>query len=62
MYFFCNAVAASKPWTPSTHAQLSISAQRSVHLVVAMLWQVRVQGRQMQVPYELVAAVLKHVV
>ncbi len=52
---------APKPWTSSTHALWSLSAQHIVHMAVAVLWKVRDQGRLMQVPYELVEIILRHV-
>ncbi len=54
-------VHAPKPWTPSIHAQWPMSSQRKVYLAVAVLWKVRDQGRLMQMPYELVDIVLRHV-
>jgi hypothetical protein len=56
------AVPARRPWTPSTNAQWPLSAQHSVHVAVAVLWKARTQGRQMQVPYELVDIILMHIV
>ena len=55
-------VPSRKPWTHSTHDQWPLSAQHSVHLAVAVMRKARSQGRHMQVPYELVEIILKHVV
>jgi hypothetical protein len=55
-------VPARKPWTPSTHALWPLSAQHSAHVAVAVLRKAHSQGRQMQVPYELVEIILMHVV
>jgi hypothetical protein len=54
-------VPLRKPWTPATHALWPLSAQSSLHIAIAVLWKVREQGRQMQVPYELVEMILTHV-
>ncbi len=54
-------VPAPKPWTSSTHALWSLPAQDIVHMAVVVLWKVREQGRLMQVPYELVEIILRHV-
>ncbi len=55
-------VSSRQAWAPSTHALWSSSAQHNVHTAVAVLWKARTQERRMQVPYELVEAILKHVV
>jgi hypothetical protein len=55
-------VPARKPWAAATHARWALAAQHSVHTAVAVLWKARVQGRAMQLPYELVEIVLKQVV
>ncbi len=56
-----SAVPAAKPWTSSTHALWPLPAQHIVHMAVVVLWKVRDQGRLMQVPYELVEIILRHV-
>jgi hypothetical protein len=59
--FFPSTVPDRKPWTPSTHAQWPAFAQHSVHMMAAVLWKVRVHGKLMQMPYELVEIILRHV-
>jgi hypothetical protein len=54
-------VPALKPWTSSTHALWPLPAQHIVHMAVVVLWKVRNQGRLMQVPYELVEIIVRHV-
>jgi WD40 repeat protein len=56
-----STVPAPKPWTPSTHSTWPLPAQHIVHMAVVVLWKVRYQGRLMQVPYELVEIILRHV-
>jgi hypothetical protein len=56
-----STVPAPKPWTSSTHALWPLPAQHIVHMAVVVLWKVRDQGRLMQVPYELVEIILRHV-
>jgi WD40 repeat protein len=56
-----STVPAPKPWTSSTHALWPLPAQHIVHKAVVVLWKVRDQGRLMQVPYELVEIILRHV-
>ncbi len=38
-----------------------LPAQHTVHMAVVVLWKVRDQGQLMQVPYELVEIILRHV-
>ena len=47
-------VPARKPWAAATYARWVLAAQHIVHTAVAVLWMTRVQGREMQLPYELV--------